>query len=106
MSAVKNPREKKRLRLKRERRNRYGENNKASRKNIPRSKQRQHMNERRTAGEVVARLKGQVQEDQATDAEFLIQSRVTDLRRHGFKKYPDVPLRVVLENRKTKRPSK
>jgi hypothetical protein len=64
------------------------------------------MNERRTAGEVVAMLKGQVHEDQATDAEFVIQSRVTNLRRNGFKKYPDVPLGVVLENRKTKKRSK
>ena len=39
MNTVKNPEEKKRLSLARDRRNRYGENSKSSRKNIQRRKQ-------------------------------------------------------------------
>jgi hypothetical protein len=58
MSTIKNPEEKKRLSLARDRRNRFGENSKSSRKNIPRGKQRRHMDERRTVAEVLGHLKG------------------------------------------------
>jgi hypothetical protein len=50
MSTIKNPEEKKQLSLERDRRNRYGENSKSSRKSIQRGKQRRHMDERRTVG--------------------------------------------------------
>ncbi|HEV7550697.1 MAG TPA: hypothetical protein VGP65_03390, partial [Candidatus Angelobacter sp.] len=93
---IKNPEDKKRLSLERDRRNRYGENSKASRKSIPRGKQRRHMDERRTVGQVVGRLKGNVQEDVATEAELLAKTRIIDSQRRGFKKQPDTPLGVVL----------
>jgi hypothetical protein len=96
MSTIKNPEDKKRLSLERDRRNRYGENSKASRKSIPRGKQRRHMDERRTVGEVLGRLKGNVQEDVATEAELLAKTRIIDSQRRGFKKQPDTPLGVVL----------
>jgi hypothetical protein len=63
MSTIKNPEEKKQLSLERDRRNRYGENSKSSRKSIQCGKQRRHMDERRTVGEVLGRLTGNVQED-------------------------------------------
>ncbi|MHC2522796.1 hypothetical protein [Bradyrhizobium diazoefficiens] len=47
MSKVKTPREKKQLSYANDRRNTYGENQKSSRKNIPRSKQLSHQDERR-----------------------------------------------------------
>jgi hypothetical protein len=103
MSTIKNPAEKKRLSLERERRNRYGENSKASRKAIPRGKQRRHMNERRGVGEVLAPLKGQVQEDEATEAELLVKTRITNTKRRGFKKRPDTPLGVVLVAKRAKK---
>jgi hypothetical protein len=96
MSTIKNPEDKKRLSLERDRRNRYGENSKASRKSIPRGKQRRHMDERRTVGQVLGRLKGNVQEDVATEAELLAKTRIIDSQRRGFKKQPDTPLEVVL----------
>ena len=96
MSTVKNPEEKKRLSLARDRRNRYGENSKSSRKSIRRGKQRRHMDERRTVGEVLGQLKGNVQEDDATEVELRAKTRIADSRGRGFRKRPDTPLGVVL----------
>jgi hypothetical protein len=104
MSTIKSPGEKKRLSLEHDRRNRYGENSKSSRKSIQRGKQRRHMDERRTVGEVLGRLKGAVQEDVATEAELLVKTRITDSRRRGFKKQPDTPLGVVLAKKAKKQP--
>ena len=106
MSTIKNPEEKKRLSLTLDRRNRYGENSKASRKGIQRGKQLRHMDERRTVGEVLARLKGDVQEEQAIEAELLAKTRITHSRRRGFKKSPDTPLGVVLASKKARKKSK
>ena len=104
MSTVKDPEEKKRLSLERDRRNRYGENSKSSRKSIRRRKQRRHMDERRTVGEVLGRLKGSVQDDLAIEAELLAKTRVIDSQRRGFKKQPDTPLGVVLAKKAKKQP--
>ena len=104
MSTVKSPREKKELSLKLDRRNTYGENNKASRKSVPRGKQRQHMNERRSVGQALRVLHGNVHEDAAADAELLAKIRVTNSKRKGFKKQPDVPIGIVLKTKKSGRP--
>ena len=104
MSTVKDPREKKELSLKLDCRNTYGENSKASREAIPRGKQRQHMNERRSVGQALHGLRGEVQEDEAANAELLAKTRVTDSKRKGFKKRPDVPLGIVLETKKSRGP--
>jgi hypothetical protein len=104
MSTVKGPSEKKQLSLKLDRRNTYGENAKASRKGIQSGKQRQHMNERRSAGEVLRGLKGNIPEDEASDAELLIKTRIVGSRRNGFKKQPDTPLGIVLSTKKAGRP--
>ncbi len=103
MSTIKNPEEKKRLSLARDRRNRYGENSKSSRNSIARGKQRRHMDERRTSGEVLRRLKGNIHEDEATDAEHLVKVRTTDSQRRGFKKQPDSPLERYWPQREQKR---
>jgi len=77
MSTVRNPEEKKRLSLARDRRNGYGENRKSSRKNIQRGKQlrHRHMDERRSVGEALGRLKGSVQEEEATEAELQAKTK-------------------------------
>jgi len=106
MSTIKNPEEKKQLSLERDRRNRYGENSKSSRKSIQRGKQRRHMDERRTVGEVLGRLTGNVQEDEATEAELLAKTRTTDSQRRGFKKQPDTPLGIVLAAKRARKKSK
>jgi hypothetical protein len=106
MSTVKNPRQKKRLSLERDRRNTYGENAKASRKNIARGKQRQHMDERRAVHQVLHRLQGPViDEDLATDAELAAKVTIADSRHRGLKKQPDTPLGEVLK-KKTKKPTR
>jgi hypothetical protein len=106
MSTIKSPSEKKLLSLKLDRRNTYGENAKASRKLIQSGKQRQHMNERRSAAEVLRGLKGSVAEDEASNAELLVKTRVLGSRRGGFKKQPDTPLGVILATKKAGRPKR
>jgi|SRR5579884_1863120 hypothetical protein len=100
MSTVRNPREKKRLSLERDRRNTYGENDKSSRKNIPRAKQRRHMDERRTVAQALSNLKGTVYEDDALQVEVLTRTRTIDSRRRGFKKCPDTPLKDFLARKR------
>jgi len=104
MSAVKNPKEKKQLSLELDRRNTYGENSKSSRKAIPKGKQRRHMDERRSAGEVLRGLKGNIPDDEASEAELLVKTRVIDSKRRGFKKQPDAPLATVLAAKRSRRP--
>jgi hypothetical protein len=104
MSSVRNPKDKKELSLELDRRNTFGENSKASRKSIPKGKQRRHMNERRSTAEVLRKLKGTVPEDEASDAELLVKTRITGSSRRGFKKQPDAPLGVVLATKKAGRP--
>ena len=109
MSKIKHPRQKKSLSLERDRRNTYGENSKSSRKNIPRAKQRSHMDERRSVAQVLERLKGDVTEDAAYAAESETKLRTADSRNRSFKKVADTPLGIVLERnrlKRAKRPSK
>src|SRR5258708_13911814 len=77
VSTVKNPEEKKRLSLARDRRNRYGEKSKASRKSIQRGKQRRHMDERRTAGHELGRLQGRVQQDEEPEEKLPAKTKNT-----------------------------
>ena len=62
------------------------------------------MDERRTVGQVLGRIKGSIQDDVAVEAEVLAKARIIDSRRRGFKKKPDTPLGVVLANKVKKRP--
>jgi|SRR5690348_8474143 len=97
MSRVKNPREKKRLSLDRDRRNVYGENAKASRKNIPRSKQLSNMRIRHAAAQALAQIKGAADDSVASEAEALAKARTIALRKAGFRKVPDQPIRNVID---------
>jgi hypothetical protein len=99
MSVVKDQTEKKQLSLKLDRRNTYGENDKASRKTIPRGKQRQHQNERRSATQALRPISGNISEDEIADAELLAKVKVAVSRRKGFKKNPDQPLGIVLSKK-------
>ncbi|SRR6266487_2671155 len=103
MSRVKNPQEKKKLSLALERRNTYGENAKANRKNIPRNKQRQHQEERRVVHELLSKLTGVVREDEASSTQIAARSKVAISRWRGFKKRSDTPLEVVLTKKRSKR---
>jgi len=61
------------------------------------------MDERRSTGEVLLRLKGSIPEDEASDAELLVKTRITVSKRKGFKKQPDAPLGIVLAATKSGR---
>lgn len=101
MSKVKNPKLKKKLSLDLDRRNVYGENPAASRKGIARGKQRRHMDERRSVAQVLARLKGDVDEDIASDAELEAKVAIADSRNRGFRKTPDKSLGLVIKRKKS-----
>jgi len=88
--------EKKRLSLERDCRNNYGENDKSSRKNIPRSKQRDHKRQRQVVSQAIGSLKGHVDDSRADDVELVARNKLTHAKRSGFKKRPDIPLGVLL----------
>jgi len=104
MSAIKDQTEKKRLSLKLDRRNTYGENDKASRENIPRGKQRQHQNERRSVAQALNPIGRNIPEDEVVNAELLAKVRATLSKRKGFKKQPDQPLGIVLGRKNAGKP--
>ncbi len=106
MSTIKNPEEKKRLSLKRDRRNVFGENSKASRKNIARGKQRRLMAERRQIAQVLGKLTGQIDDDVASDAELQVKLTVTHSKNRGFEKMPDKPLGEVIQRKMKRRREK
>jgi hypothetical protein len=87
-----------------DRRNTYGENDKASRKSIPRGKQRQHQNERRSATQALHTISGNLSEDNIANAELLAKVKVAVSRRKGFKKKPDEPLGIVLAKKAAGKP--
>ena len=99
MSKVKTPQQKKRLSYAHDRRNAYGENQKSSRKNIPRSKQRSHQEERRSVRQVLVAAQGKVADEVADQAQSqtLRAGRIKKLK--AFRKSPDKPLGETVERR-------
>lgn len=103
MSKFKTPQDKKRQSYELDRRNTYGENQKSSRKNIPRSKQLSHQEERRSVRQVLASAQGSVTGEVADEAQSqaLIKGRMKKLK--GFRKSPDSALGEVVKRRLRKR---
>jgi hypothetical protein len=99
VSKVKTPQDKKRQSYELDRRNTYGENQKSSRKNIPRSKQISHQEERRSVRQVLVSAQGDVTCEVVDEAQSqaLIKGRMKKLR--GFRKSPDSPLGEVVKRR-------
>jgi hypothetical protein len=99
MSKVRSPDEKKKPSYARDRRNTYGENQKSSRKNIPRSKQIAHQEERRSARRILSSAQGRIDDDAADQApsDTITHSRMKRLNR--FRKSPDTPLGEVVERK-------
>ena len=99
VSKAKSPQEKKRLSYENDRRNTYGENHKSSRKNIPRSKQLSHQDERRAVRQALIAAHGSVAEEVAdeTQSQALRRGRIKKLR--AFRKSPDRPLGEVVARR-------
>ena len=103
MSTIKTPQDKKRQSYEHDRRNTYGENQKGSRKNIPRSKQRSHQDERRSVRQVLSSAQGSNASEVAdeTQSQALIKGRMKKLR--AFRKSPDRPLGEVVKRRLRRR---
>jgi len=103
MSKIKHPSEKKLLSLSLDRRNTYGESPHGSRKSIPRGKQRQHRDERRSVNQILSGSRLAEVDDEATEAELAaaVSARVSRLK--GFKKVPDSPLDKVISAKRKRR---
>jgi hypothetical protein len=101
VSKFKTPREKKLASLALDGRNVYGENDKASRKGIPRSKQLSHQALRRAAKVPLQNLDSRNGEDVLVHAEALVKEREIQGKRKAFKKRPDAPLGALLEYKET-----
>jgi len=102
MSKLKTPREKKLASLALDRRNVYGENDKASRKRIPKAKQESHQELRRAANQPLHKLVGKVSDEMADIVEASVTDSLIEKDRKGFKKSPDAPLGNYLKGRKSK----
>lgn len=95
----KSPREKKALSYQRDCRNGYGENDKASRKAIPKRKALESRKDRHKVAQGLARI-GRVSEEVA---EAIESSARHDINRvGGWRKVPDTPLRDHLAQKRTK----
>ena len=99
MSKVKTPQDKKRLSYEHDRRNTYGENQKSSRKNIPRSKQLSHQDERRSVRQELVGVQGRVAGEVADDAQSKVLARGRIKKLQAFRKSPDRPLGEIIERR-------
>jgi len=93
----KTPQEKKRLSLEKDRRNVYGESDKGSRKNIPKSKAISHRKNRRKSTELEKTLTAATE-----DVAEIIESTLTkrSLQKPDWKKSPDAPLGEFIEQQR------
>jgi hypothetical protein len=89
----KSPQQKKRLSLQKDRRNSYGENAKASRKNIPLSKAISHRKVRHAANLQTKGVTGMSEERADEVQSTLTKSR---LQKGAWKKSPDMPLGTIV----------
>lgn len=97
MNRPKTPQEKKRLSLKRDRRNWFGENDKASRKAIRRNKARVNRVNRHAAATELTRALGAPDLDAADTVEATVRGR----RPVQWRKQADLPLGEVIEERRS-----
>ena len=103
MSKVKTPQEKKRRSYEHDRRNTYGENQKSSRKNIPRSKQLLHQDERRSVRQVLIAAQGSIADEVADEAQSQALGKGRAKKLKAFRKSPDRPLGEVVKRRLRRR---
>lgn len=89
----KTPQEKKALSYAKDRRNSYGENDKASRKSIPLHKAKQNRSYRKSANQVLDTIINETDPENIN----LIESKVLNVRKGNWKKYPDAPLGKIIE---------
>ena len=101
MSKLKTPRQKKLASLALDRRNVYGENDKARRKLIPRRKQEGNQQLRHAANQPLKSIVGATDDDASDSVEATVREVLIEKKRKGFKKAPDAPLGNFLEGRKS-----
>jgi len=101
MVAPKSPQETKRLSLERDRRNVYGENDKSSRKNIPKRKRLGQKSTRKAANTPLQAIKGEIAEEEAISLELKSRTKLAEQSRKAFVKRPDLPLGTVLKRKAT-----
>jgi hypothetical protein len=99
VSKVKTPQDKKRLSYDHDRRNTFGENQKSSRKIIPRSKQLSHQDERRSVRQALVGVQGRVVDDAADEAQSQALTKGRMKKLGAFRKSPDRPLGEVIARR-------
>ena len=99
MSKLKSPRQKKVASLARDRRSVYGENDKATRKNLPRKKARLNRAFRHEVHEGL-RVDGAPVGGLELDE---LDASVSAVRRKKFKKLPDLPLVEFIDRQREKR---
>ncbi len=103
MSKIKSAREKKALSLKRDRRNTFGENSKASRKAIPRRKQvTQNLSYGAALSHMTELREGAAERD-ATEADVLAKTTIVERKRKAFRKHRDTALGVVVKKKLAER---
>ena len=103
MSKVKTPQQKKRLSYEHDRRNTYGENQKSSRKNIPKSQQLSHQDERRSVRQALLAAQGKVAYVVADEVQSQALHRGRMKKLKAFRKWPDRPLGEVVERQLRRR---
>lgn len=91
---MRTPQEKKRLSLKKDRRNTYGENNKSSRTGIPLRKAKAHRSDRHRQDTLLHVLPDPSNED----ALVALENEVKGQAPHAWRKHPDTPLGDVIQN--------
>jgi len=96
VSRLKTPQQKKKASLALDGRNVYGENDKASKKLIPRRKQEAHQLIRRAADRPL-KSSQLTDADTAEQADFDSKTGVIQAKRKGFKKIPDAPLGACIK---------
>jgi hypothetical protein len=101
---TKTPQEKKRLSLKKDRRNAYGENDKSSRKTIPRSKARSHRKVRRKVNEELQHTLSMEEVQADVLMSELSQLSVEKTAKRTWRKWPDKPLGEILKGKTKNEP--
>lgn len=103
MSKLKNPALKKKASLTRDRRNAYGENSKASRKNIPRAKARTQRKHRHAVHQALNGAEALRSEEVLEAAETTVVKAALTKKSRGFRKKPDEPLGEHIERQQGRR---
>ncbi len=94
--SIKTPQEKKALSYERDRRNRYGQNAKASRKAIPLRKAKTKRANRKSANQILSAAPKTV-DFLADDAP---ENKIAGIRKKRWQKAPDVPLQDAIQAKK------